>query len=313
MEAKKVSIIVPVYNVEGYVGKCIESIINQTYTNLEILINNDGSTDNSYEICKSYAERDKRIRLFDQENAGVSVCRNRMLDKATGDYITFVDSDDWLLPGHIEQLVLLLEENNVDISACAYKEIRKKVKNDSQIRKKIYIFDSKKFAIKMTTLWGGYYCLLWNRLSKRELWDDLRFPEGIIFEDLYVMPKLVLKANTVAYSNVPTYMYRIRKNSISHSPFRITSTDELDGYIYFARYGYENDCPQIVRNGAINFVYTYLKIIFKIKCTRTEFSSEYIKTFHNKYKPYFKLFLKMLITWNFNYNEIIDNELKPIR
>ena len=105
MKGGKVSVIVPVYNVEKYVGKCIESIINQTYTNLEILINNDGSTDNSYKICESYAAKDYRIRLLTQENSGVSVCRNNMLDVATGYYIIFVDSDDWIHPEHVERLV----------------------------------------------------------------------------------------------------------------------------------------------------------------------------------------------------------------
>ena len=120
MKNRKVSVIVPVYNVEEYVGKCIGSIINQTYTNLEILINNDGSTDSSYEICKSYAEKDNRIRLFSQENKGLSVARNAMIEKVTGDYILFVDSDDWIFPEHVERLVSLLEDNVEDCAACIY-------------------------------------------------------------------------------------------------------------------------------------------------------------------------------------------------
>ena len=312
MRNGKVSIIVPVYNVEKYVGRCIESIITQTYTNLEILINNDGSTDNSYEICSIYTKKDSRIKLFTQKNSGVSTCRNKMLDVATGDYITFVDPDDWLLPSHIEQLVILLEEHNADISACAYMEekngnIKKCIKHE-----KICCFDSKEFAIKMTTFWGGYYCFLWNRLSKKELWDDVRFPDGRIYEDLYVMPKLVLKADTVVYTNIPTYIYQIRENSISHSPFRIARIDELDGYIYFIRYGYENDCFQIVRNGTINFIYFYLKIIFEMRSCGKEVSDKYMKMFKNKYKSYFNLFLKMFLTRDFSYKKEVFDELKPL-
>ena len=95
---------------EKYVGECINSVINQTYTNLEILINNDGSTDNSYQICQSYAQIDPRIKLYSQENKGVSIARNAMLEKAIGEYVLFIDPDDFILPTHVERLLNLLNE-----------------------------------------------------------------------------------------------------------------------------------------------------------------------------------------------------------
>ena len=111
-EKKKVSIIIPVYNVEKYVSRCLDSITGQTYGNIEILINNDGSTDSSYEICKEYAQKDTRIKLFYQPNAGLSEARNAMFKHVTGDYVMFVDSDDYIALNTIDELLPFLEEKN---------------------------------------------------------------------------------------------------------------------------------------------------------------------------------------------------------
>ena len=304
MKNGKVSVIVPVYNVEEYVGKCIESIINQTYTNLEILINNDGSTDNSYEICKFYAEKDARIKLFTQKNNGVSACRNRMLDVATGDYILFVDSDDWLLPEHIERLVTLLEENNVDAVCCGY---RKTTANNICIRKhkwKQIIADGIWFAKKMTSYVETYRCFPWGRLIRKELWDGIYFPVGrTYYEDMYTMPEVVLKAKSLIYTNEPLYVYRIRKTSSSHGKFELRKTDSLDGCITITKLGIENNCNAVIGTSARFFIMEYIKFRIVMLLNGNNVYGRkrggVLQRFRIKYSEYFYAYLCILVFGNF--------------
>ena len=183
MNGPKVSIIVPVYNVDEYVGKCIDSIVNQTYMNLEILINNDGSTDNSYEICMKYAEKDNRIHLYTQDNAGAAACRNKMIEIATGDYILFVDSDDWILPEHVERLVTLLEKYNADAASCGFKEVRRDIEFSTANKKwKVLKYTGKEFVYEMTkaiveelpAIGQGH--IVYANLTPEEMAKDLGIP-----------------------------------------------------------------------------------------------------------------------------------------
>ena len=120
---KKVSIIIPVYKAEGYLNKCLESVVNQTYQNLEIILIDDGSPDNCPKMCDDWAKKDKRIKVIHKENGGVSSARNCALDKLTGDYICFVDSDDTIHPKYVEILIRNLKEANADISVCSWKKV----------------------------------------------------------------------------------------------------------------------------------------------------------------------------------------------
>ena len=308
MEEKKVSVIVPVYNVEKYVGKCIESIITQTYTNLEILINNDGSTDGSYEICKSYAEKDNRIRLFSQENKGLSAARNAMVEKVTGDYILFVDSDDWIFHEHVERLVSLLEDNGVDCAACNYIESSKDSHENIKKEKwKLIKYSGKQFAEKMTWLLG-YRPFAWGRLMRKSSWDGISFPVGRTFEDMFTLPDVVIGLDSVLYTKEPLYFYRRRNTSISHLPFKLSRTDELDGYIHFTKLGMENGYAPLIRNGALFFVLVYIKFIFTMY-----FKGMNTTAYKEKYKQYFKLYLHMLLTRKYEYSDLVFRELEPLR
>ena len=304
----KVSIIIPVYNVGKYVGKCLESVIAQTYRNLEILINNDGSTDDSYEICKAYASRDKRIQLFSQENSGAAACRNKMIEKATGEYILFLDSDDWILPEHVERLVKLLEENNADASSCGFKEVKDDIEFDTSNKKwKVIKYTGREFVYQMTRL-TGYRCVPWGRLIRREHIDGFSFPVGRRLDDLYAMPGLMVKLNSIVYTNEPLYMYRYRPEGDVHSPFKISRTDELDGYINLTRTGLTYDCKSIIRNGALFFVLCYVrfKTIMKIKGMNTD---AYIE----KYRPYQKLYIRYFLNGKIKDRDLIYKELIPLR
>ena len=307
MESKKVSIIIPVYNVEKYISKCLESVITQTYTNLEILVNNDGSTDNSYQICKEYALIDSRIKLFSQENKGLSAARNAMLDKVTGYYILFVDSDDIIAPEHVERLVKIIEENNADGAACSYFGGRKEKVFPKRKKSRLIRYSGEQFADKITWILG-YRCFAWGRLIKSSFWNGISFPEGLIFEDMFTLPKVVMKLDSIVYTKEKLYFYRKRLTGISHAPFSLKRTDELDGYIFFTRLGMDNGYVPLVRNGALFFILVYLKFKATMLIKKIDTS-----TYTEKYKPYFKVYLRMLLTGKYNHNDLIYKKLIPLR
>lgn len=219
-----VSIIVPVYNVKSYVGECVESLCRQTYTNLEILLVDDGSTDGSGEVCDEYAGRDERIRVIHQANRGLSGARNMGLDDVQGEYIAFVDSDDLVSPNYIETLYELLMKYEADIAACAY--IKVTTEQLADIREKVLSLDNVKEicmpSVKLLKQWHGKYkqqeTVAWNKLYCRELWNGrrkIRFPEGRNHEDVLISHLVVQGAKTIVLTTEILYFYRIRKGSIT--------------------------------------------------------------------------------------------------
>lgn len=191
-----ISVIVPIYNVEKYLNKCIESIINQSYSNLEIILVDDGSKDSSGIMCDSYILKDKRIKVIHKENGGLSDARNVGLDKAKGEYIVFIDSDDWIDEKMIEILYNIIKKNNSDISICdyflAYNEEIQTQKEDIEIINLSNIEALKTIYDKDL---GVCMIVAWNKLYKRNLFkDDIRYPYGKIHEDEFTTYKLLYKA-----------------------------------------------------------------------------------------------------------------------
>ena len=248
----KISIIIPVYNVEKYVKKCIESVINQEYTNLEIIIVNDGSTDNSGDICDYYANKDKRIILIHQENQGLSMARNNGLDIATGEYIGFVDSDDWIAPDMYYMLYDNAVRYNADISMCNFYYI------DHNEKKTPY--SNENVNVKM--LEGVYKIAhnirlsnncVWNRLYKRHLFNEIRFPKGKTFEDIFVMHKLIENANKLVLSSQCKYYYLLRENGITLGQFNLSQLDQVEAYMQRHEY---------ISSNYVNLEKTCRKFIF---------------------------------------------------
>ena len=199
-----VSVIVPVYNAENYLPDCIESIINQTYDNLEIIIVDDGSTDNSGVICDDYAKKDKRIVVYHKKNGGVSSARNYGLKKFNGDFLVFVDGDDLVELNIIEKLLSIYNETKSDLSCCGvkFKYLDGKVENEC--------FDSSRFVFSKNEALEGFFCdrklknVLYgpyNKLFKRELLIDSRFDENLTLgEDLLFVFEYLCKSVNVAIS-----------------------------------------------------------------------------------------------------------------
>ena len=216
-----ISVIVPCYNVEEYLPQCVESIQNQTYRNLEILLVDDGSPDRSGEICDEYAAKDKRIKVIHKENGGLSDARNAALDVMTGEYVTFVDSDDYVAEDYVEYLYKLIEENGVRLSVSASQTFVDGVSMG------IYTCPVSAQSIDMNE---GLVCMFYQRIFDTTAWakmyhhslfsDGIRYPEGWLYEDLPTTYRLMMKCDYIAFGNYRSYFYRIRNTSIEGSPFK---------------------------------------------------------------------------------------------
>lgn len=217
-EQKKVSIIVPVYKVEQYLEECIISLINQTYSNLQIFLIDDASPDRCPQICDIYANNDSRILVIHKENGGAASARNCALDCITGEYIAFVDSDDYVEPNYIELLVDRLEKNDADISVCSFEHLYRNGAIIKGYQGTMLVMSQIEFLKRFLTDWT---CgLLWNKLFKRELLEDIRFPEGHRIDDEFFTYRLVMNAKKIILFDDILYKYRIRSSSVMNASKR---------------------------------------------------------------------------------------------
>lgn len=233
-----ISIIIPVYKVEEWLDECIESVINQSYSNLEIILVDDGSPDSCPQKCDEWAQKDKRIKVIHKENGGLSSARNAALEIITGNYISFIDSDDYI---HKDMYRIMLEDikkTGADIVRCdRYID----TDGDLKLSGKIDVQKSYNHQEIMDNYfyYKDDFCSgMWDKLYKAELFDGVRFPEGINSEDYYVYAIIYNRVNKLYYNNVPLYYYRIRENSIcttsvinEHSFDKIIISDKVLDYI----------------------------------------------------------------------------------
>ena len=223
-----ISIIVPVYNVEKYLKKCIDSIINQTYKNLEILLIDDGSEDASGLICDHYAKVDKRIIVIHKKNGGLSDARNVGIKRARGKYLSFIDSDDNVDIDLIEYLYFLIKKYNAKMSICTHYVVfdgKKKIK--SLGNKKEGVFDART-CIRKLCYHDNVDTSAWAKLYDAEIFKDIEYPLGKLFEDIGTTYKTFIKSKTIAYGFNPKYYYHVRINSIVTSKFSVKKLDLLE-------------------------------------------------------------------------------------
>lgn len=227
MKEELISVIVPVYNVEKYLSNCIESIINQSYKNLEIILIDDGSTDNCGKICDQYSRKDKRIRVIHKENGGLSDARNIGIDNAKGNYITFVDSDDDLDKDFVEYLFTLLKKYNANISICPLFVKRKDTIVKPAYNKIEKILTKKECIIKLLCD-DEISVSACSKLYKKSLFKNIKFPLNKLCEDNGTTYKTILLCDKIAFGNIPKYNYYVRQNSIMTSEFNVKRFDLLD-------------------------------------------------------------------------------------
>lgn len=223
---KLVSVIIPVYNVEQYLCRCVDSIINQTYTKLEIILVDDGSLDNSSSICDKYAAQDKRVRVIHKQNGGQSSARNVALDCLTGEMIMCVDSDDYIHPQMISSLLRLKEKYQADMVQCNF--IRGKEDSFPPINEsgKIYVHDNE--SIFYSNQQNVIVC---GKLYKAELWDGIRMPLGKVNEDDAVSWRIYDRAKQIVITSTPYYYYYQNDNSTMAQQHKQLRLDFVDFYL----------------------------------------------------------------------------------
>lgn len=215
----KISIIVPIYNVEKYICKCIESILCQTYKNIEIVLVDDGSPDKCGKICDEYQKKDNRIKVIHQKNGGLSAARNTGIKNSTGKFLMFVDSDDYIKNDMAEYLYNLLTKHQCDISICNYTYIFENKNQKDYIANKETYEDiyTKKDALEELLRNNKIQNFTWNKLYKKELFKSIKFPEGRLMEDVGTTYKLFMKSKKIICGSESKYFYIQRNGSILHN------------------------------------------------------------------------------------------------
>ena len=211
---QKISVIIPIYNVADYLPKCIESVINQTYKKLEIILVDDGSPDRCPEICDEYAKKDKRIKVIHKKNGGLSDARNAGLEIAKGEYISFIDSDDYINEHMYENMLSAIENVDADLCICGYD----RVNDDGEIRSSSHFKNavlSQNDAFEMLVQGNVYFIVAWNKLYKRIVFDKLLFRKGKIHEDEFIMHHVYGECNKIVKKKKAYYYYLVRETSIT--------------------------------------------------------------------------------------------------
>lgn len=209
---KLVSIIVPVYGVEAYLSKCVDSLLAQTYQNIEIILVDDESPDRCPQICDTYSVKDSRIRVFHKKNGGAASARNVGLDNAFGEYVCFVDSDDVVCKTYVSTLVNRLEVSMADLAVCGYYKLYKSKKEKEECIRANQVISQKEYLLQFLNDWT---CgLIWNKIFKREKIGTLRFAEGHKIDDEFFTYQIVMNSDKVALFDEPLYEYRMRMSSV---------------------------------------------------------------------------------------------------
>lgn len=227
-----VSVIVPVYKVEKFLNRCVSSIVSQSYRNLEIILVDDGSPDSCPDLCNQWSAKDKRIRVIHQTNRGLSAARNAGLDVATGHYIAFVDSDDWIETDYVGELLFCLIQSESDMAICS---IRHENKDGGRLPDDGSIVSSEEIHTPADCLRNsliGYAGIVaWNKLYASHIWENLRYPIGVTHEDEFIIHHIVKRCTKTVWLPQQLYHYVDNKSGIMGSRYSIKRLDRLDAWI----------------------------------------------------------------------------------
>lgn len=226
-----ITIAVAVYNAENYLEKCLDSIINQTYQNLEIIVVNDGSTDNSLAILKQYAKQDNRIILIDKENGGLSSSRNAAIETMTGSYLMFVDCDDWVESTIVEFFLDKMLTYDLDLAACGgYDYVEGTMEKHLVQRTGDVFFDQKEAIIDFYTKQNFMFDAIQCKMYRRECIQDVEFALGRATDDTLTTPIIIDRCTKLAYFDVPLYNYLIRRGSMTRTAYNEHTVDKVLAY-----------------------------------------------------------------------------------
>ena len=320
----RLSIIVPIYNVEKYLSRCIESILNQTFKDFELILVNDGSTDNCKEICEKYKRMDSRIIVANKKNGGLSSARNLGIDVSKGDYIGFVDSDDFIDAHMYEILFNTINACDSDIVICDYYKVNeydiKKYEKMKSNNKDIKVENINNIdAIERIITRDTKIVVAWNKIYKRSLFDNLRYKEGVICEDEFLAHRIFYKCNKVSIINQKLYYYIQRKGSIINSPFSPKDFDKIyaikDRVDFLNEKKITNLIDKAEKSFMDYFVWNYFtgyqrleNIEYELKRLKKEFNSVFYRILDNKFISLNeKITLFILYLSPYLYNKLVIN------
>ena len=287
-----ISVIVPVYKVEPYLRQCVESILNQTYSDLEVLLIDDGSPDRCGEICDDYKKKDSRVRVFHTENRGVSAARNLGLREAKGDLIGFVDSDDWIEADMYEVLYTVLNGTEADVSMCGVFDEYPTETEERRYKDTVYVGREAVIALLNETICA----YVWNKLYRRKLLRSIVFPEGKIYEDVIFMDQVMYQAGKIAVTSFMGYHYFYHQGSIIQ---KYTANSLLDfAEAHLSGFFFYQECsPELFKGEYSLFLQHSAKGISKVwrwwhGCSKTEKTAnreriEELKHYSKAHFPFF--------------------------
>lgn len=266
MENPLITVIVPVYNVEKYIVRCIESIVNQTYKNLEILFVDDGTPDNSAKICQEYADKDSRITVLHKKNGGLSDARNFAMDRMKGDYVTFIDSDDYVSMYYVENLYNALSKGNADMSISWFKNVFEdnlpKYTDGSDTLENYELLSADKCLEKM--FYQDYVEISASgKLYKKDLFNNLRYPFGKLYEDIPVTPVIVQRCEKIAVIRNSDYFYFQRIDGIQNMKFNSKKMNAIENMNFLKSFVEENS-PDNLLAFKCRYFSTVSNILFQI-------------------------------------------------
>lgn len=265
---KLISVIVPVFNVENFIDVCISSLIKQSYSNIEIILVDDGSTDESGLHCDKWAEVDKRIKVFHQANGGLSAARNTGLNHASGDYICFVDSDDFVMEDYVKCMLQAIEETDAELALCdvttsKWPALAKPITSNR-------ILDAAECRAWLDNLISREYVLMvvsWNKLYKKELFAHNRFEEGKLHEDEFMINKLVFNINKMVFVPLEEYVYRANASGITgkENEVNVAHLDVIDAFTDRIDVSLENNDIGFAKITLRNTMYKLADYYFKME------------------------------------------------
>lgn len=266
-----ISIIVPVYKVEKYLKRCIDSILNQTYHNIEIILVDDGSPDNCGAICDGYQNIDSRVKAIHKENGGLSDARNAAIPLTQGEYIIFIDSDDWVSMYYVEHLYKAVSMCQADLGISWFENVfdEKALQSKPEIELVQYRCLTDKECLKKLLYQDGVETSAWGKIYKRELVEQLRYPVGKLYEDIPVIYQVIKKSNKIAVISNVDYYYFQRLDSIQYQHFNL---QKLDGVLHCRQLveNVKHDYPELSTAAECRYFSTVCNILFQIHETEFE-------------------------------------------
>ena len=281
---KKLSVIIPIYNVEKYLRRCIESVLKQTYLNLEIILVDDGSTDGCAKICDEYKEKDERVSVIHKKNGGLSEARNFGLKLVTGEIVTYLDSDDYIDANMYEKMIKAMRDKEADIVVCGtyidYEDGSTKIKSE----KKEKILNTEEALIELNSF-SSFDMSVCNKIFKKEIIKDIDFPVGKKSEDYFVMYQYFARAKKVVIINEAKYHYFQRSNSISRG--KNVTHDYIEGSKSQKEF-FEKNFPDLNYVGNTAYAFSYIATYNRYIKNELKMTNEMKKEFKKEVRKYLK-------------------------